>query len=164
MKANGATGEKVFTGWHMLMWLIGFFAVVFAVNGALAYFANSSWTGLVAENGYITSQEYNSFIAAEKRQEKLGWDAHFAHDAVGLIFKVADRHGAPVTDLKVMVNLMRPTHEGEDRTLTLSETRPGYYSVDKRLPAGLWEARLVATGKDGSEWRRNYRYVNSRAQ
>jgi len=164
MHANEATGEKEFTGRHMLVLLIAFFGVVFAVNIALAYFAESSWTGLVAENGYIASQEYNSFIAAEKRQEKLGWDARFSHDAIGLIFKVKDRSGSPVTGLDVVVTMGRPTHEGEDRVVRLAETGYGVYSLDMALPAGLWEASLVAKGRDGSEWRRNYRYVNSKAQ
>ncbi len=163
MQANGATGEKEFTGRHMLGWLIAFFGVVFAVNMVLAFIANWSWTGLVVENGYIASQQYNSFIAAEKRQEKLGWDARFSHDAIGLIFKVKDGAGSPVTGLDVVVTMGRPTHEGEDRVVRLPETGYGVYSLDMALPAGLWEAKLVAKGNDGSEWRRDYRYVNSKS-
>ena len=148
----------------MLVSLLGFFGVVLVVNLTMAYFAETTWTGLVVENSYVASQEYNGFIAAERRQEKLGWDAKFSHDAVGLVFKVADGDGAPVTGLKVIVTMGRPTHEGEDRVVALSETRPGFYAADLALPAGLWAAKLIATGNNGIEWRRDYSYVTSKAQ
>ncbi len=163
MQASETTAKKPLTGRHMLAILIAFFGVVLVVNMGLAFIANWSWTGLVVENSYVASQEYNGFIANERRQEKLGWDTRFGHDAIGLVFKVKDRAGAPVRGLKVVVTMGRPTHEGEDRVLILPETSPGVYNLDKTLPAGLWEAKLIATGKDGSEWRRDYRYVNSRA-
>ncbi len=164
MQASETTAKGVFTGRRMLATLLGFFGVVVIVNLTMAYFAETTWTGLVVENSYVASQEYNGFIAAERRQEKLGWDARFSHDALGLIFKVAARDGSPVTGLKVIVTMGRPTHEGEDRVVALSETRPGFYAADLALPAGLWEAKLIATGNNGIEWRRDYSYITSKAQ
>jgi len=164
MQAIEQTEKGAFTGRRMLLALIGFFGVVVVVNLTMAYFAETTWTGLVVENSYVASQEYNGFIAAERRQEKLGWDAKFSHDAVGLVFRVAGRDGSPVTGLRVVVTMGRPTHEGEDRVLALSETRPGYYAADLALPVGLWEAKLIATGDGGIEWRRDYSYITTKAQ
>jgi nitrogen fixation protein FixH len=164
MQAVETAPGKAFTGRRMLALLVGFFGVVVVVNLLLAFYANWTWTGLVVENSYVASQEYNGFIAAERRQEALGWTARFSHDAAGVVFAMTTREGAPVAGLKVVVTMGRPTHEGEDRVLALSETAPGVYGADIALPTGLWEAKLVATAGDGGEWRRDYRYVNSKAK
>ena len=44
---------RTFTGWHMAVITISFFAVIIAVNLTLAVFASTSWTGLVVANSYV---------------------------------------------------------------------------------------------------------------
>ncbi|MEO1102369.1 MAG: FixH family protein, partial [Pseudomonadota bacterium] len=46
---------KRFTGWHMLAILVTFFGVVVTVNITMAVLAHTSWTGLLAKNGYRAS-------------------------------------------------------------------------------------------------------------
>jgi nitrogen fixation protein FixH len=39
----------VFTGYHMLAILVAFFGVIISVNLLMAYYANSSWSGLISD-------------------------------------------------------------------------------------------------------------------
>jgi nitrogen fixation protein FixH len=48
-----------FTGWHMLGIMVAFFGVIIAVNLTMAYNAIHSWSGLVVQNTYVASQEFN---------------------------------------------------------------------------------------------------------
>ncbi|TIS18850.1 MAG: cytochrome oxidase, partial [Mesorhizobium sp.] len=50
---------REFTGRHMLISILAFFAVVIGVNLTMATFAHRSWTGLVVENTYVASQQFN---------------------------------------------------------------------------------------------------------
>ena len=164
MQGREMSDGKPFTGRHMLGLLGAFFGVVIAVNLMLAFFANRSWSGLVVKNSYVASQQYNGVIAAERRQEMLGWQGRFRHDAAGLSLILAGRDGTPLGGLAVTVTLSRPTHEGEDRVIALSEASPGVYGAEAALAAGLWEAKVVATARDGTRWRGNYRYVTAKAR
>src|SRR3546814_8186701 len=62
--------EFVFTGWHMLGAMLLFFGIVISVNLYMAWQATRSWSGLVVENTYIASQEFNGKVADEKRSEE----------------------------------------------------------------------------------------------
>src|SRR3546814_20687118 len=58
--------EFVFTGWHMLGAMLLFFGIVISVNLYMAWQATRSWSGLVVENTYIASQEFNGKVADAK--------------------------------------------------------------------------------------------------
>ncbi|MBX4975304.1 cation transporter, partial [Rhizobium lentis] len=68
MKAS----HRGFTGLHMLLATSAFFAVVIAVNVTMAFYASSSWSGLVVENTYVASQEFNRKAAAMKAMATSG--------------------------------------------------------------------------------------------
>ncbi len=58
------TSQPRFTGYHMAAIMVSFFGVVIAVNFTMAWYATSSWSGLVVENTYVASQQFNSRAAA----------------------------------------------------------------------------------------------------
>ena len=64
---------RPFTGWHMTAILVAGFAVVIAVNMAMATIAVRSFGGTVVENSYVASQKFNGWLAQARAQEKLGW-------------------------------------------------------------------------------------------
>jgi len=64
---------KRFSGWHMTAILLAFFGVVVAVNLTMAMFATRTFGGVVVENSYVASQKYNGWLAAARRQDRLGW-------------------------------------------------------------------------------------------
>ncbi|TIU14500.1 MAG: cytochrome oxidase, partial [Mesorhizobium sp.] len=72
MSAN-ARRPREFTGRHMLATILAFFGVVIAVNLTMATFASTSWTGLVVENTYVASQQFNRKAEEGRAQAALGW-------------------------------------------------------------------------------------------
>lgn len=46
--------------------------MVIAVNVTMAFYASSSWSGLVVENTYVASQEFNGKAAAMKAMAASG--------------------------------------------------------------------------------------------
>ena len=63
---------KPFTGWHMVVALGLFFGTIITVNLAMAYYANSTWSGLVVKNTYVASQEFNGKVADVRRKRLWG--------------------------------------------------------------------------------------------
>ena len=47
--------------------MLAFFGVIIAVNVVMATLASTSWTGLVVENSYVASQEFNRKADARPR-------------------------------------------------------------------------------------------------
>lgn len=137
------------------LWFFGFFAVIFAANGAMVYYALESWTGLEDRNYYVKGVEYNKTLAALNAQEERGWQSDLKYDetapgVVHMSFDLKDRSGNPITKARVKVNFIRPTHYGQDRELDLVETMPGRYegTIDLHL-FGIWDVeQLVWHGKD----------------
>lgn len=64
---------RPFTGWHMTAILVGFFAIIMAVNFTMARLAFSTFGGKVVENSYVASQHYNDLLARAEAQDRLGW-------------------------------------------------------------------------------------------
>lgn len=152
-----ATTERRLTGKHVLLGLIAFFGVVFAVNGLMAYYAVHTWTGLVDARSYEDGLAYNRVLKEAAKQKALGWTSGVsitqAADAAGkrlVTVRMRSTGGAPLTGLKVALTFRRPTHDGMDQTLRAKETSPGVYTAAVKLPAlGRWDVDLrVHAGND----------------
>ena len=151
--------EKRLTGRGVLAWLFGFFALIFAANGAFIYFAMSSWTGLEVESSYKAGQAYQGVLDEASRQAARGWQvsAHLDRDTGGhatMRIVARDKAGAPVSGLVFTARLERPTHRAEDRTLTLAERDIGIYvgTMDDLEP-GQWDLHLEGAGSEGIVFR-----------
>jgi len=70
-----------FTGKHMAMIMVAFFAVVIAVNFTMAWLAIGSFGGTVVDNSYVASQRYNDWLAQARRQSALAWAPKVSIDA-----------------------------------------------------------------------------------
>ncbi|AKH43783.1 nitrogen fixation protein FixH [Altererythrobacter atlanticus] len=139
-----------FTGWHMTGILVGFFGVVVGVNILMASFASTTFGGIVVENSYVASQEYNRWLEQAEEQEKLGWDAATAWRPDGrLAVKVT---GAP-DDVAVNAIARHPLGRMPDVPLAFEPIGQGRYLADRALPDGRWTLRLELS--DGTnDWRR----------
>lgn len=129
-------------------WAIaGALGCVVAVNGALAYFALTSSTGLVTEHPYDSGNNYNRVLEAAAAQDALGWRGalRFAPDAGEIAAEFTDRAGQPLTGLAVAARLVRPVEPLPDLVLALQERAPGRYvgTIATNHP-GLWEVRTTA--------------------
>lgn len=132
------------TGWHMLGIVLTFFAVVIAVNVALAVAATGTFPGLVVANSYISSQHYDELLARAREQEKAGWRDELKSDGGVLRFSLAQGAGENLHGLSVIAHVGRPSTTAEDRIFDLAPASDGSYVANSPLPPGLWEVDLTA--------------------
>ncbi len=151
--AMGEAGRERSGRWIPWMFVL-FFAVIFAVNGTMVWYALESWTGLDDAEYYNDGVTYDRNIDAERRAEALGWHADLKASRVDeatheLLLGVTDRDGRPVSDATIGARLRRPTQAALDTPLTFQPAAPGQYRARVALPApGLWEAHIrVVRGK-----------------
>ena len=64
--------DKPVTGRHVLMMMLGFFGVIFAVNGVFAFLAIDTFTGLETEQAYLKGLDYNRTLTAAAEQRTTG--------------------------------------------------------------------------------------------
>lgn len=127
-------------GRDVLLGLIAFFGVIFAVNGYFLYSALSTHTGVVAVEPYRKGLAYNDRIAADERQGKLGWNGTLDAERSGAIALVlTDRDGGAVSGRVVTATIGRPVTGKDDTTITLNESAPGrYVAAAGTLAPGAW--------------------------
>jgi len=140
-----------FSNCRWVPWAIaGAFIVVATVNGALAYLAVHSDTGLVSEHPFELGNGYNRVLDTGAAQDALGWhgSVHFT-DQVGLsgriVAELRDPKGAPLVGLAVKAAVVRPVEPLPEQTITLDASGQGNYGAPITLArAGQWEVRVTA--------------------
>jgi len=147
-------------GWHVLAGFVAFFAIVFAANGVLVYYSQTTWTGKLPGNGYEASLKYNKEAERARRMLAKGWHTRVLVPRDGrIVIELKDRNGNPVSNLDASARVGRPVGERDDRTLKLVERAPGRYVAEQALPPGAW--RLDAEFRRGNElqWRARASFV-----
>ena len=138
---------RPFTGWHMLAVMVAFFGVIITVNLLMATFANTSWTGLVVQNTYVASQQFNERIAESRAQAALGWHGELAISNGEIRYSLADVSGTRVAVDSVTASFRRPAYEAEDWQVTLKRDADGTFSIVTPVRDGIWivstEAKLA---------------------
>jgi len=141
-------------GWHVLVIMLGFFGTTIAVNGAMAFYAISTFAGEDIERPYQRGLEFNKTLTERKREGMLGWSAvigatRIASGGVNVTVRLADRQGTPQDTLKVSIKLRRPTDANLDRALELQPSGGGEYTgTAGKLEPGAWD--VIATATTGS--------------
>ncbi|OUR79649.1 hypothetical protein A9Q83_04450 [Alphaproteobacteria bacterium 46_93_T64] len=153
-QVDGSNKSWKFTGWHMAAIMGAFFGVIFTVNGYMAYVATTSWSGVMARNGYVASQDFNATLAERKRQDRLGYQSELRYDGQAMKFTLSDRDGLPLQNFKIVLLIGRPSHESEDRKIELHEQLPGIYRQKLQLAPGQWNAEVIANEKTDQQYRR----------
>jgi nitrogen fixation protein FixH len=138
------------TGRHVFYILLGFFGVVFAVNGVFAFYAVTGFSGIETKNPYESGLAFNGELRGAREQNERGWKVSVER-AISTdgsqSFKVTpkDREGAALTGLSVSALFKRPVDAALDRTAPLKEVESGVYETAVALPAqGQWIFELTA--------------------
>lgn len=152
-------GTREFTGWHFLGMLVLFFGTIITVNLMLAYYANSTWTGLVVQNSYVESQRFNDVTAEKLRQDAMGWSATANYEDGAFFVELADREGNPIRDAVVTAKIGHPVEDKDDQTVTLLDRGAGHYSGPVELRSGVWNVDLSVTGPKGEIWTHAIRFM-----
>jgi nitrogen fixation protein FixH len=139
-----------FTGRHMTAILVGFFGVVIAVNLLMASFATSTFGGIVVENSYVASQQFNGWLDDARRQRALGWDAVTT-------WRPDDRLAVQLSGVpagaRVAAFAHHPLGRLPDRAIAFEPNGDNRFLSTSELPAGRWLLRLEVTAANQT-WRR----------
>ena len=141
---------KAFTGRHMAMIMVGFFGVIIAVNFTMARYATSTFGGIVVENSYVASQEFNGWLEEAKKQRALGWDAVTTWRPDN---RLAVRLTGVPAGAKVSATARHPLGRLPDREIAFVPNGNGRFLSTSELPEGRWLLRLEVTA-GGQTWRR----------
>jgi nitrogen fixation protein FixH len=136
--------------------MVGLMLLVVAVNGAMIFFAQSTFSGLDTTKAYQQGLAYNATLKEARANAALGWTARTEFTAIAggrhIAITISSKDGDPVEGLHVVAHLVRPVSTAFDQLLILHHEGSGTYGADLALPAGgSWELRLTATG-DGTTW------------
>jgi nitrogen fixation protein FixH len=138
-----------FTGRHMTVTLVAFFAVVIGVNFVMARYATSTFGGVVVENSYVASQHFNRWLDEAAKAKAL--DLHAAASRTGTDRVVVEITGT-AGDARLSAVARHPLGRMADRTLQFDRDAAGRFVSREVLPRGRWRLRLELGGK-ASTWR-----------
>ncbi|RUU04046.1 cytochrome oxidase [Mesorhizobium sp. USDA-HM6] len=135
---------REFTGRHMLFTILIFFGVVIGVNATMATFARTSWTGLVVENTYVASQQFNQKAREGRAQAAMGWTGKLTIAAGEVRYGLSDTAGKPVALHGVRVLFRHPAYEAQDKTITLAAASGQTFAARHTPKDGVWIVEIDA--------------------
>ena len=132
------------TGRHVLLWILGFFGVVFVVNGVLVHAATSTFGGLETQSSYKAGLMFEQEVAKAERQDELQWrvDGTLVRDRTGeavLDISVRNAKGASVTGLIANATLAHPADSRLDHVIPLDRRAEGRFHGEGDTQPGQWE-------------------------
>jgi nitrogen fixation protein FixH len=145
-----SASSRAITGRKVLVYMIAFFGVVFAVNAVMIKVALDTMPGLEVESAYRASLAFNGEAQAALAQAERAWrvEAHVERNGEGrasLRVAARDREGTPLTGLAFSARLAHPADKRLDRFVDLNERETGIYrgAVGDLAPGG-WDLVLEA--------------------
>lgn len=128
----------VFTGKHMALVMVAFFGTIIGVNVTMAWFAHSSWSGLVVENTYVASQEFNGKAALARKIEASGVKGALTIAGRDVSYQLKDAKADPVIATGVILNFRRPVGDHQDFSVTLENRGNGLFGASHDVLPGQW--------------------------
>jgi len=138
------------TGRKVLAMLLAFFGVVIGANLVMMRLAIQTLPGTEVDSAYSASLAYEGEIAAARAQDARHWkvDAHVARASQGgasVQVEPRDADGKPVSGLKFIGRLERPTDRRADQGVALAEVTIGIYLGNApSVEPGQWDLVLEA--------------------
>jgi len=142
---------KKLTGRGVLIWLVGFFAVVIAANTWFVTLSIASFHGEDRVRPFQQGLGYNTTLQARARQREEGWLAVIELTAQAprrLRVTVVRRDGVPVSDLNLVGTLRHPTDTFRDNPLSLTPTAPGIYETSIGTAQKGWRDVVIRAEGD----------------
>jgi nitrogen fixation protein FixH len=138
--------ETRLTGKHILLILLGAFAIIGGVNAAFIYLALSTGPGEERGASYEVGLRYNNMLAEERTQNALQWHHHSQIDqGARLRVSITDNAGAPVPGLTMTGNFGRPAAGNTDQSLAFKEVDAGRYeAMLGQIEPGSWILSFTA--------------------
>jgi nitrogen fixation protein FixH len=141
------------TGRTVLIALVAFFAVVGGVNGAMIYFATSTFGGVEVASSYKAGLKFQDELDAARAQDARHWRVEArlerARDGVDVIVSLRDAASAPITGVTVAARLNHPADARRDHDVAMAAAGPGLFKgTTDAAPAAQWDLVIDVT-RDG---------------
>jgi nitrogen fixation protein FixH len=151
---SGQARPRELTGRMVLLWLIGFFGVVAAVNAVMMGAAISTLSGLDSDSPYQAGLAYEAEIAAARAQQALHWqvDVQMERTEAGMTLveiTARDADGTPLPGLRATASLVHPTDRRLDRDLAVTPDGPGQFRGVTGNAVGQWDV-VIELSRDGA--------------
>ena len=132
------------TGGKVLLWLVAFFGIVFAVNGVLVQAAISTFGGVETLSSYKAGLQFEQEVGLVQRQDALHWQVSgtLTRDGAGvavLDVSVRDAQGTPLADLSADARLAHPADDRLDRVIAVRSAAAGIFHGAAEAQPGQWE-------------------------
>lgn len=141
--------RREFTGKHMAAIIVSGFAIIIAVNLFMATLAVRGFGGVIVENSYVASQEFNDRLEAGRQQKALGWSAEMTRAEAG---HLRIETAAIPQQATLSAIAYRPLGQLQTTHLLFNETKPGHFASRQPLDTGRWIVRLTVSAPDGRIW------------
>jgi len=128
----------VFTGWHMMGVMMLFFGTIISVNFYMAYNAVTSWSGLVADDTYVASQQFNGKAAEAKALAATGVEGKLTITGSDIRYEVFHPKEGPVDADTLTLKFKRPVGEHQDFELDLTPISKGVFATMHEVLPGHW--------------------------
>ena len=143
-QSSGNASTKELKGWHVLVMMLGFFGVMFSVNGVFLYHAVTSFPGEDVKKSYVQGLNYNETLAQRARQAEMGWQAEAGLRDADIVFRLRDRANRPLTGQSVIGEIRRAATQDQDVSIAFAPGPDGeYYAPASVLSAGQWQLRVM---------------------
>lgn len=146
--------NRVFTGRGMLLWLAGFFGIIFMTNAIFITAAVKTFRGEDEQYPYLQGVAYNQTLEHRAEQARIGWQASIvarrtASGRVSITVELHQRDGKPQTQAVMTGELRHPADEYRDRPLRFSEISAGVYQTELTSVAqGNWDVLVNNSGAE----------------
>ena len=138
--------NRPLTGRGVLIWLIGFFAVVMAVNVGFIVVSVKTFRGEDEQKPYLQGVEFNRTLAARAEQARRGWHARNG------VRRRVDGHvrldvalDNPHAGLLLSAEFRHPMDENRDRQVRLSPSGRGHFWADAgNIGSGQWDVVVTS--------------------
>ena len=135
---------RILTGRHVLLWLVAFFGIVFAVNGVLVRAAISTFGGVETLSSYRAGLQFEQEVGLVARQDALHWQVSgtLTRDGTGvavLDVTVRDAQGTPLSGLTADARLAHPADDRLDRVIAVRSVAGGVFRGVAQAQPGQWE-------------------------
>ncbi|MGX9147578.1 FixH family protein [Mesorhizobium sp. 128a] len=160
----GTRQAREFKGRYMLAVVLAFFGVVIAVNLTMATLARTSWTGLVVENSYVASQQFNKKAQQGRAQATLGWKGRLTIAQGEVRYSLTDANGKPVPLHGVKVLFRHPAYEAEDKSIVLALGSDQEFAAQHTPKDGVWIVEVAADAGLAQPYREVRRTMISRGE
>ena len=145
-RRSGASADRPreLTGRTVLICLISFFAVVFAVNAVMVRAAISTFGGLETASSYQAGLNFARDMAAARAQEARHWrvDARLLpHPDATIQLEVSarDHAGQPLAGLAATVVLVHPADRRLDHPIVMHSDGAGRFHGTAAPAPGQWD-------------------------